>query len=182
MNTKLIVGLGNPGKEYEWTRHSIGAHVVREYASGLGWSFKADRQSSAYVARGERHGLQVCLAYLAVYMNESGQAVKKLFKHLNVGVSDTLVVFDDIETKWLDVKVVCSGGTRGHNGIRSMHSHLVSKDFFQLRVGVGHPGGKNVSEYVLSRFNDDEMNEMPLVLERSIEKIDEWLFRSLQLK
>jgi peptidyl-tRNA hydrolase, PTH1 family len=173
--TRLVVGLGNPGKEYEWTRHNVGSLIVKAYAKREGWQFKPERLVNAYVAKGEKDGVQVFIAYLSVFMNESGQAVKKLLKHLMVSGAETLVVFDDIETKWLDSKVVFSGGTRGHNGIRSLQSLLATKDFFQLRVGVGHPGENKVAGYVLSRFSEEEREELPILFEQAEGKIDVWL-------
>lgn len=172
---RLIIGLGNPGREYEWTRHNIGAQAVKAYAAKLDLKFHAERGCLAYVAKGEDEKGKIFLVYLMTFMNESGRAGERVVRFLNVDVRDVLVAFDDIETAWNDVRIVSTGGARGHNGIRSLQTHLKTKDFRQLRIGVGHPGGKDVAEYVLDRFSAQEMNEIPSFLESVAEKMHEWV-------
>ena len=172
---RLIIGLGNPGKEYEWTRHNIGVQAVKAYAESAGLKFHAERGCLAYLARGEDENGKIFLAYPMIYMNECGRAGERLVRFVNVDVRDVLVAFDDIETAWGDARLVTTGGTRGHNGIRSLQSNLKTKEFCQLRIGVGHPGGKDVAGYVLDRFNVSEMGEMPSLLEETTEKMREWL-------
>lgn len=172
---RLVIGLGNPGKEYEWTRHNVGMLVVKAYAETKGLTFHSEKGCLASVAKGEDERGKIFVAYLTTYMNESGKAGARLLKFLQVDVKNVLVVFDDIETDWGQAKVVTTGGTRGHNGIRSLQALLGSKDFSQLRVGVGHPGGGDVAEYVLDRFSAEELGELPAILEQTGEKVSEWL-------
>lgn len=174
---RLVIGLGNPGKEYEWTRHNIGMQTVKEYAKAYKIEFRAERGCLAHIAKSEDEKGKIFIAYVTTYMNESGKAGAKLLRFLNVDVKHLLVVFDDIETKWGEAKLVDTGGTRGHNGVRSLQAHLGAKEFSQLRIGVGHPGGGDVAEYVLDRFSAKEMEDMPILLEHSIDKIEEWLLR-----
>lgn len=174
---RLVIGLGNPGKEYAWTRHNIGMQSVVACATSLGLQFQVERGCLAYVACGEDEKGKLFFAYPMTYMNESGTSGEKLLRFLKVDVSDLLVAFDDIETRWGDVKIVATGGTRGHNGIRSMQAHLKSKGFSQLRIGVGHPGGKDVADYVLGRFSAKELEEIPALLELTSEEMKKWFLR-----
>ncbi len=172
---RLVVGLGNPGPEYEWTRHSIGMHVVRECAKRLGLVFRSERSCEAALAKGEKNGDPLFLAVPRTYMNESGRSVLRLAKLLKVDPKDLMVIVDDVETQWGQVKVAFDGGARGHNGLRSIHSLLGTKEFFQLRIGVGHPGSGAVAEYVLRRFTAEEMGELPPIMEQAVSQIDSWL-------
>ncbi len=172
---RLVIGLGNPGKEYEWTRHSIGMKVVKAYADTCALKFHSERGCLAYIAKGEDAKGQFFLAYPTTFMNESGRAGERLLRFLNVDVQNLLVAFDDIETKWGEAKNVATGGTRGHNGVRSLQAHLQAKEFSQLRIGVGHPGAGDVAEYVLDRFSAEEIEELPLLVQHSIDKIKAWL-------
>ena len=174
---RLVIGLGNPGKEYEWTRHNIGMLTVKEYAKAFQMEFHAERGCLAYIAKNEDETGKTFIAYLTTYMNESGKAGARLLRFLNVDVKHLLVVFDDIETKRGEAKLVDTGGTRGHNGIRSLQAHLGAKEFSQLRIGVGHPGCGDVADYVLDRFSAEEMVDLPILLEHSTDKIKEWLLR-----
>ena len=172
---KLIIGLGNPGPEYDWTRHNIGMHVVKEFARRNSLVFRSERSCEASIAKGEMEKVPFCIAVPRTYMNESGRPVQRLIKFLQVEVQDLLVVIDDVETSWGRVVPAFAGGARGHNGLRSIHALLGTKEFTQLRVGVGHPGSGAVADYVLRRFSADEMGELPPIIEQAVSQIDSWL-------
>lgn len=172
---RLIVGLGNPGPEYGWTRHSIGMQVVKEFARKNGIVFHTERGCDATVAKGDRNGCSFYIAVPRTYMNESGRPVQRLIKFLQVDVHDLMVVVDDVETPWGRVSTAYAGGARGHNGLRSIHALLGTKEFTQLRVGVGHPGSGAVADYVLRRFSAEEMGELPPIMEQAVSQIDAWL-------
>jgi peptidyl-tRNA hydrolase, PTH1 family len=178
MVCKVIVGLGNPGPEYQWTRHNIGAHVVRFWAEKHQLKFRSERSVEAVVARGTAGDQQVFVALPQTYMNESGRSVSRTLRLVEATTEDLLVVADDIETPLGEVKSVFAGGTRGHNGLKSLNGLLGSMDFTQVRFGVGRPGSGNVAEYVLHRFSAEEMNQLPALIEEASAKIDEWLGRS----
>ena len=172
---KLIVGLGNPGSRYEWTRHNIGMHIVQELAKKHNLLLKSEKTCNAHLARGGFDGVDVVLATPKGYMNESGGSVGRLLKFVGCGLSDLLVVVDDIETTWGEIKIAFDGGARGHNGIRSIHTVVGSREFSQLRFGVGRPGGGTVSDYVLEKFTFQEMAELPSMIERSIPLVEQWV-------
>lgn len=172
---KVIVGLGNPGPEYQWTRHNIGAHVVRFWAESHQLKFRSERSVEAVVARGAVGDLHVLVALPQTYMNESGRSVSRVLRLVGAATEDLLVVADDIETPLGGVKSVFAGGTRGHNGLKSLNGLLGSMDFTQVRFGVGRPGSGSVADYVLHRFLAEEMNQLPSLIEEASAKIDEWL-------
>ena len=171
----MVVGLGNPGHEYEWTRHNIGAHVVEELGKKHNLVFRAERGVEALMARGMIGEQPVVLACPQTFMNESGRSVNRLLRFVGATVHELLVVIDDIETPWKSVKTAVSGGTRGHNGLRSLQALLGSMEFAQLRFGVGRPGGGNVADYVLHRFSAEEMAELPALLTSAVVLIEEWV-------
>ncbi len=175
LSPRVVVGLGNPGPEYEWTRHSIGAQIVKAFCERRGYRFHTEKGVEAQVAKGVIDGRVVTLAVPRLYMNESGRAVGRLLRYVGLEARDLLVVVDDIETSWGQVKIASVGGTRGHNGLRSIQGILGSMDFSQLRIGVGRPGSGSVADYVLRRFSAEEMEELPALIDRSVEMIEEWL-------
>jgi PTH1 family peptidyl-tRNA hydrolase len=172
---KVIVGLGNPGAEYEWTRHNIGLQVVKALAERHQLRFHSEKGVEAVVAKGMIGEQSVTLAVPKVYMNESGRSVSRLLRYVGVEAKDLMVVIDDIETPWGHVKRAFAGGTRGHNGLRSIQGLLGTMAFSQMRVGVGRPESGSVADYVLRRFSAEEMAELPSIIERSLVMIEEWL-------
>jgi len=174
---KLLVGLGNPGKEYERTRHNMGAMVIEEMVNRCGETLKRNQvcESSVYV---KPIGQKLVFAVPRTYMNQSGRAVQRLMRFYGVSIENLLVIIDDIETPKGEARVAVNGGTRGHNGIRSIHS-IVGKEFTQLRVGVGRPAQESVSDYVLSPFTNEEREDLPEVIDRSISYIQEWVEKDL---
>jgi PTH1 family peptidyl-tRNA hydrolase len=172
---KAIVGLGNPGPEYQCTRHNIGAHVVRFWAEEHQLKFRSERGVEAAVARGVVGGVRVLVAVPQTYMNESGRSVSRVLRLIGAAPEDLLVVADDIETPLGGVKSVFAGGTRGHNGLKSLNGVLGSMNFTQVRFGVGRPGNGSVADYVLHRFSEEEMNQLPSLIEEAKRQIDEWL-------
>ncbi len=172
---RVVVGLGNPGPEYEWTRHSIGAQIVKAFAERHHCRFHSEKGVEAQVAKGVVGDQPVTLAVPRVYMNESGRAVSRLLRYVGVDEKSLMVVIDDIETPWGQVKIAFAGGTRGHNGLRSIQGLLGTMEFSQMRVGVGRPGSGNVADYVLRRFSAEEMIELPALMERALVMIEEWL-------
>jgi len=171
----LIVGLGNPGVEYAWTRHNIGAHIVHALAKNYGLNMRSEKACEAYIARKEIDGVVCTLAIPKRYMNESGVCVQKLLKYTKCELRNLLVAIDDVESRWGVMKLAFDGGARGHNGLRSIHGIVGSREFTQCRFGVGHPGKGIVADYVLNKFEREEMEEMPSLIEKSISMIEEWI-------
>ena len=153
----LVVGLGNPGRQYERTRHNVGWLVVDELARRLGGSFRSKFSGSvAEVRAGER---RLALLKPETYMNESGRSVGAAARFFKVEPDALLVVHDDVDLDPGRLQARRGGGLAGHNGLRSLADHLGSQDFLRLRIGVGRPGRgdpRSVSDWVLSDFAADE--------------------------
>jgi PTH1 family peptidyl-tRNA hydrolase len=148
---KLVVGLGNPGPKYALNRHNVGFMAVERIAGahGIGpWR----RKFQAHVAEGAIGGEKVLLLKPDTYMNESGRAVGEAARFLKIATGDIIVLYDEIDLAPAKLKVKTGGGNAGHNGLRSISAHL-DNDYVRVRIGVGHPGHKDlVANYVLSDF------------------------------
>src|ERR1700730_4115728 len=155
MSMLLIVGLGNPGSGYAGNRHNIGFLVVDALAQrhGIGpWR----RRFQGVSAEGPLAGERVLLLLPGTYMNESGRAVAEAVNFYKLGVPDIVVVHDEIDLAPGKVRVKTGGGSAGHNGLRSISSHI-GNDYRRVRIGVGHPGAKElVHGYVLNDFAKSE--------------------------
>jgi peptidyl-tRNA hydrolase, PTH1 family len=152
---QLFVGLGNPGARYAGNRHNIGFMVVEAIAKRHGFApFR--RRFQGVAAEGPLGGDRVLLLLPGTYMNESGRAVAEAAHFYKLGVGEVTVFHDEIELKPAKVRVKVGGGIAGHNGLRSISAH-VGNDYRRVRIGVGHPGVKDlVHPHVLSDFAKDE--------------------------
>jgi PTH1 family peptidyl-tRNA hydrolase len=155
MSMQLIVGLGNPGSEYAGNRHNVGFMAVDAIAKrhGIG-PFR--RRFQGVSAEGPLGGERVLLLLPGTYMNESGRAVAEAVNFYKLGLPDIVVLHDEIDLEPAKVRVKTGGGNAGHNGLRSISAH-VGNDYRRVRIGVGHPGVKDmVHGYVLSDFAKSE--------------------------
>jgi len=159
MNKYLIVGLGNPGAEYEHTRHNIGFDTVDAFVNKQAISFHVDRL--AEVAECKIKGRQVICIKPSTYMNLSGRAVKYWQDKEHIAIENTLVILDEVALPLDKLRVRPSGSNGGHNGLKSIEASLATENYPRLRFGVGnnYPKGMQV-EYVLGKWNRDEL---PLV-------------------
>ncbi len=154
---KLIVGLGNPGREYEATRHNVGFWWVDELARMHNANFKADSKFHGLVAKSNLHGHEVHLLKPQTFMNVSGRAVGALANFYKFVPSQILVVHDELDLPPGSAKLKLGGGHGGHNGLKDIIAHLGSKDFWRLRIGVGHPGDRaEVVNFVLNAPRKEE--------------------------
>ncbi len=162
----LIAGLGNPGKKYLLTRHNVGFMAVDYYLNNIGNPpEKTEHKSLTYSFSIE--GEKVIMAKPQTYMNESGEALQALSHFYKVQPEKILVLHDEIEQPFGQMKLQFSRGHGGQNGIRDIHQKLGSKDYYRLRIGVGRPmGKKDVSSHVLSPFSKEEQKELPHILEK----------------
>jgi PTH1 family peptidyl-tRNA hydrolase len=153
----LVAGLGNPGREYERTRHNAGWLVLDELARRHGGSWRSKFSGSlAEVRLGE---LRLALLKPETYMNESGRSVGAAARFFKVPPEEVLVVHDDVDLEAGRLQARSGGGLAGHNGLRSLAQHLGSQDFLRLRIGVGRPGRgdpRSVSDWVLAKFEPEE--------------------------
>ncbi|HVA99684.1 MAG TPA: aminoacyl-tRNA hydrolase [Acidimicrobiales bacterium] len=161
MTALLVIGLGNPGSEYERTRHNVGARAVEVLASRGHLTFSAQRKAKARVATTEMHETHVVLAIPMTFMNESGLAAAPLVRHYlsdeTPPLSRLVVIHDELDLAPGTVRIKLGGGTAGHNGLRSIGSHLHELDFGRIRIGVGKPPvAMSGADYVLGRVSRDE--------------------------
>jgi peptidyl-tRNA hydrolase, PTH1 family len=149
----LIVGLGNPGKEFARTRHNVGEEVVAELARRRGDSLKGGR-GSALIAESRIGDERCVLAFPLTYVNESGQAVGALARRYRIdGPEHIVIVHDELDLPPTTLRVKAGGGLAGHNGLRSVAQHLKTQDFLRVRIGVGKPPSKERgADHVLSRL------------------------------
>lgn len=160
---KLIVGLGNPGEKYSGNRHNIGFHAVDEIHSRHGFMPWRERFQGLF-STGTINGEKVALLKPLTYMNESGQCVGKAAHFFKIALDDIVVLYDELDLVPGKVRVKTGGGAGGHNGIRSIDAH-VGKDYQRVRIGIGHPGHKDlVSRYVLSDFAKADADWLPPLL------------------
>jgi peptidyl-tRNA hydrolase, PTH1 family len=153
----LVAGLGNPGREYERTRHNAGWLVADELARRHGGSFRS--KFSGRIAETRVDGLRLALLKPETYMNESGRSLGAAARFFKVEPEAVLVVHDDVDLEPGRLQARLGGGLAGHNGLRSIAQALGSQDFLRLRIGIGRPGRgdlRPVADYVLSGFEPDE--------------------------
>ncbi len=164
---KIIVGLGNPGRKYERTRHNAGFMVADEVARDLQIAIIQEKHH-ALIGRGRLEAEAVVLAKPQTYMNESGRAVAAILADAYAAVSDLIVIHDELDLGLGAVRVKIGGGHGGHNGLRSIIEHTGSPDFIRVRIGVGRPApGTDAADYVLSPFIGEERQALPGVVERA---------------
>jgi len=181
-NLRLIVGLGNPGADYVDTRHNAGFWLIDEISADLGLSFRFEKRFNADECKFKAHGRDVFLQKPQTFMNRSGQSVAALARYYKIAVQEILVIHDELDLSPGTNRIKQAGGHGGHNGLRDIINHLGSRDFFRIRVGIGHPGDSNqVVNYVLHKpsvadltaieaANRDTLAVMPQLVEGRIDK------------
>ncbi len=171
----LIVGLGNPGRAYEKTRHNIGFQVIDALAEKRGWSFRSVKAFHGLLAEGTIGEKKILLLKPETYMNSSGEAIKQCVSYYKVLLTQTLVVSDDIYLPLGRLRIKTSGGSGGHNGLKSIESHLGTQVYMRLRVGVGNRDNGDLADYVLSPFLDEEKQKLPGLVKYAAESLELWL-------
>jgi peptidyl-tRNA hydrolase, PTH1 family len=168
----LIIGLGNPGKEYQRTRHNVGFRVVDLLARERGIQFRR-RRGEAQVGEGRVGREKVVLAKPLTYMNQSGVAAKKLVKASGIPLDHIVVVHDDLDLACGRVKIKEKGGHGGHKGIQSIIEELGSADFLRVKIGIGKPPSSDEgADYVLSPFAAEERPLVKGSVEQAAEAIE----------
>lgn len=166
---KLIVGLGNPGEKYAATRHNVGFHWLCRLAEELRVAFKSEVKFHGLCANIVQDDEQLWLLKPQTYMNASGMAVAALSRFYKITPDQVLVVHDELDLPPGAAKLKLGGGTGGHNGLKNIVSHLATKDFWRLRIGIGHPGNKNeVVDYVLHPPRKEEALLIDNAIQRSL--------------
>lgn len=172
----LVVGLGNPGKQYRCSRHNVGFMAAEEIASKFGLpDFSESSKFSSHICSGFAGDKKLLLAKPTSFMNNSGIAVRKLMDYYKLPISSLIVIHDDLDLACGKIKVKLGGGHAGHNGLRSIDTHL-GGNYYRLRIGIDKPEDKKaVTSYVLKNFSKEQQQVINKTLENVAES-SEYLF------
>ncbi|HEX4016506.1 MAG TPA: aminoacyl-tRNA hydrolase [Frankiaceae bacterium] len=169
---RIVVGLGNPGSEYAGNRHNLGFHVVDLLAEQQGARFKKGARGFADVVETRVGDERVVLAKPRSYMNESGGRVKAVLAFYKATPEQLVLVHDELDIPFMQVRLKVGGGAGGHNGVRSVDSALGTKEYARVRVGIGRPPGRmEAADFVLRDFSPTERKELPLLVERGADAV-----------
>lgn len=180
--TWLVAGLGNPGPGYAGNRHNIGHMVLDELAARVGGKFKS-HPSRAQVIQGRMGigGPRLVLVKPSTYMNLSGGPVAKLVKFFGVDSENLIVVHDEVDIPFEQIKLKRGGGEGGHNGLRDISKALGTKDYLRVRVGVGRPPGRmETAHWVLRDFSKTERAALPLHVDRAADAVESLITSGLE--
>lgn len=171
-NVWLVVGLGNPGPGYAGNRHNVGQMVVTELASRMSAPFKSGR-GNALVAEGRVGEARFVLAKPLSFMNLSGGPTSALLKYFKLDASKLIVVHDELDIPFDDVRLKIGGGNGGHNGIRDITSAIGTPDFIRVRVGIGRPPGQqDAASFVLKDFSSTEKKSLPNLISDAADAVE----------
>ncbi|MDW5326439.1 aminoacyl-tRNA hydrolase [Plantactinospora sp. KLBMP9567] len=179
----LLVGLGNPGKEYARHRHNVGFMVADLLAERIGAKFGRHRRAVAEVAEGRLGfgGPKLVLAKPTTYMNLSGGPVAALAQFYKVPVDQVVAVHDELDIPYGQIRLKQGGGEGGHNGLRSMSKSLGTKDYLRVRFGIGRPPGRqDPADFVLSDFSSVERKELEFLVDRAADAAETVVTRGLE--
>ncbi len=178
--TKLIIGIGNPGKKHYNNRHNVGFMILDLLANELGFEFTR-RQFKALVTDGSFNGSKLILAKPQTFMNHSGRSVGSLTRFYRIPYSDMLVVYDDLDLPPGTMQLRPAGGSAGHNGMRSIFDNLGTQAFPRLRIGIGRPPGRmDPADYVLQDFNSDDQPLLEIALKRAVDCVRLYIHEGIQ--
>ncbi|MCC3317188.1 aminoacyl-tRNA hydrolase [Nocardia africana] len=169
----LVVGLGNPGPEYERTRHNAGFLVADVLAERIGGRFTVHKKSGADLLEARLDGRKVLLAKPRTYMNLSGRPVAALARFFSIPPTEVIVVHDELDLPFGSIRLKRGGGEGGHNGLRSISNALSTKDYLRVRFGVGRPPGRqDPADFVLKPFSAPERKEVPVLVEQTADAVE----------
>ena len=169
---KLIIGLGNPGKLYENTRHNIGFNVIDALAEKWSAPLNQSKFNGMYTVVHRPEGKVILLKPLT-YMNLSGECVRPLMDYYDIDIEDIVVIYDDLDLETGKLRLREKGSAGGHNGIKSLIQHLGTQQFNRIRVGVSRPpAGMKVADYVLSRFSKDDQPIVQDAVKKSVDAVE----------
>ncbi len=176
-NEYLVVGLGNPGREYERTRHNAGFMVVERFAARWKLDWSLEKKFSARIARADCDGRRVWFCEPQTYMNLSGEAVGEFLAFRKISVARLLVVVDDADLPLGQIRMRPSGSSGGHHGLESVAQHLGTTEYGRQRIGIGrqNPVIREIAGHVLSQFGTAEAPVLEKVLEKACAQAESWL-------
>ena len=177
MDFSLIVGLGNPGRQYARTRHNAGFMAVEKLALLWRAEWAAEKKFKSRVARAERGERKLLLCEPETFMNLSGEAVRPLCEFYRVTPERLLVIVDDADLPFGQIRMRARGSSGGHHGLESISQHLGTQDFPRLRLGIGRedPSLREITDYVLAQFGAADAELLEKVMTRACEQVECWL-------
>ena len=174
-NLFLIVGLGNPGKEYAKTRHNAGFLLVEKLAEDWKANWTLEKKFSSRLAKVERIGRKFVLCQPQTFMNASGEAVRAMADFFRLSPEKILLVVDDADLPFGEIRLRGSGSSGGHHGLESVEEHLGTREFPRLRIGIGRKdSSRQITNYVLGQFAKDEADLLEKVLTRAAGQVECW--------
>lgn len=176
-NEYLIVGLGNPGREYERTRHNAGFMVVESLGARWRCAWAVEKKFSARIAKVDRDGRRLWLCEPQTYMNLSGESVGALVSYRKIDLARLVISVDDADLPLGEVRLRSSGSSGGHHGLESVERHLGTRDYIRQRIGIGRrdPAVRQIAGHVLSQFGAAEEDVLEKVLRKAGDQIECWL-------
>lgn len=180
-NLYLVVGLGNPGAEYTHTRHNAGFLLAGRLAERWGASWTYEKKFNARLARAERGERRMVLCEPQTYMNSSGEAVAAVVAFYRVAAKNVLVAVDDADLPLGQIRLRPGGSSGGHHGLESIEQHLGTREYARQRIGIGRQdGAREITGYVLGRFNSTETALVDKVLDVAADQVQTWLAAGIQ--
>ena len=178
---KLIVGLGNPGPQYRWTRHNLGFLVLESLAAGERIAWRASSSNQGQVSKAVIQDVECSLLMPMTFMNNSGLSVKRVADRTGISTEDILVVCDDLTLEFGKLRLRPSGSAGGHNGLKSIIQDLGSNQFARLRMGIDSPKSKDQTvDYVLSNFTPAEKKVLPDFINHALDCVTSWVTEGAQ--
>lgn len=168
MATKLIVGLGNPGSKYQWTRHNAGFMVLDQFCRDSGIAVTR-KNFSALFGEGSLQEERLLFLKPQTFMNLSGRSVNPALHFHRLSLQDLIVIHDDLDIPFGRIKLKEGGGHAGHNGLRSLIQELGGGQFIRMRIGIGRPLHEDAADYVLNNFTKEELALLPRILDGAVD-------------
>ncbi|MFI3252373.1 MAG: aminoacyl-tRNA hydrolase [bacterium] len=168
---KLIIGLGNPGKKYETTRHNIGFLAIDNYVKKYNLSYKVESNFNAVSAKTNN----AILIKPQTFMNLSGESIIKYINYYKIDIEDIIVIYDDISIPFNDIRIRLAGSAGGHNGIKSIIQHTKTQEFKRVKLGVDNNTNMNLADYVLGNFSKNELSDLEITFNITNDLIDDFI-------
>ena len=172
---KLIVGIGNPGEKYDYTKHNVGYIVLDELARLHNLTFKYESKFEAFIATLTLNGNKAMIAKPTTYVNLSGNAVSKIMNYYNIDITNLLVIFDDIHLDLGRIRIREVGGHGGHNGVRNIIDHLKTQRFKRIKIGIGKNTKIELNHHVLSKFTKREIKEISPAFDAAVDASERFI-------
>lgn len=171
---KLIVGLGNPGKEYEKTRHNAGFRFIDKYAENKNLIFNKEKFKGLYTEF-NYNGEKLILLKPQKFMNLSGEVIKEFVSFYKINIEDILIIYDDLDTEKGKIKIKYKGSSGGHNGLKNIESHLKTQEYKRIKIGIGKKDNQNKIDYVIGKISSEELKLIDAPIKDAETIIDDYL-------